>query len=78
MSKQKLTLSIDQEVVKEAKEMEINISSFLEVRLANYIAIRKGMLPSGFEPESTAREAVMIDLTTLWEQKLRVYPPDET
>ena len=35
------------------------------------------MLPSGFEPESTAREAVMIDRTTLREQ-LFYYPPDET
>ena len=37
------------------------------------------MLPSGFEPESTAREAVMIDRTTLWEQKTKCfYPPEET
>ena len=35
------------------------------------------MLPSGFEPESTAREAVMIDRTTLREQNCN-YPPDET
>ena len=33
------------------------------------------MLPSGFEPEFTAREAVMIGRTTLWEQ---IYPPDAT
>jgi len=43
MIKQKLTLSIDQEVLKEAKKLDINISSFLEVRLTDYIANKKGL-----------------------------------
>ena len=35
------------------------------------------MLPSGFEPEYTAREAVMIGRTTLREHE-NFYPPDDT
>ena len=34
------------------------------------------MLPSGFGPESTAREAVMIDRTTLREQRI-FHPPEK-
>lgn len=37
MPKQKLTLSIDQDIIKEAKKYDINISSFLEVRLIDFL-----------------------------------------
>jgi post-segregation antitoxin (ccd killing protein) len=36
MSKRKLTLSIDEELIKEAKQKEINICNFLEVILVDY------------------------------------------
>jgi hypothetical protein len=39
---------------------------------------KKVMLPSGFGPESTAREAVMIDRTTPREQNESFYPPEKT
>ena len=37
MVKQKLTLSIDKEVITQAKEKGINLSSFLEIRLTDYL-----------------------------------------
>jgi len=33
MVKQKLTLSINKEIITQAKKQEINLSSFLEIRL---------------------------------------------
>ena len=42
MSKYKLTLSVDEEIVKQAKEWNINISTFLEVKLVEYLTRRKG------------------------------------
>ena len=38
MAKQKLTLSIDKEIINQAKKAEINLSSFLEIRLIDYLA----------------------------------------
>lgn len=40
MVKHKLTLSVDSEIVKQAKEFNINISTFLEVKLVEYLANR--------------------------------------
>ena len=37
MAKQKLTLSIDKEIITQAKRQKINLSSFLEIRLADYL-----------------------------------------
>jgi predicted DNA-binding ribbon-helix-helix protein len=37
MPKQKLTLSIDKEVITQAKKQQINLSSFLEIRLSEYL-----------------------------------------
>jgi post-segregation antitoxin (ccd killing protein) len=37
---EKLTLSVDDEIIKKAKELNINISTFLEVRLVDYISNR--------------------------------------
>ncbi len=37
MVKQKLTLSIDKEIISQARKAEINLSSFLEIRLVDYI-----------------------------------------
>ncbi|GAG88888.1 unnamed protein product [marine sediment metagenome] len=37
MPKQKLTLSIDKEIITQAKKKQINISSFLEIRLVDYL-----------------------------------------
>ena len=42
MSKQKLTLSINEKLLAEARENEINISSFLEIRLNEYFALLDG------------------------------------
>jgi hypothetical protein len=42
MSKQKLTLSVNQNVVKKAREHDINISTFLEIRLNEYISLLEG------------------------------------
>ncbi len=41
MVKNKLTLSVDSEIVKQAKEFNINISTFLEVKLVEYLANRE-------------------------------------
>ena len=38
MPKQKLTLSVDKEIIENAKKMGINLSSFLEIRLIDYIS----------------------------------------
>ena len=37
MPKQKLTLSVDKEIINNAKKIGINLSSFLEIRLIDYI-----------------------------------------
>ncbi len=42
MTKQKLTLSVNQNVVKKARKHDINISTFLEIRLNEYIALLEG------------------------------------
>jgi hypothetical protein len=38
MAKQKLTLSIDKEIINQAKSQNINQSSFLEIRLIDYLS----------------------------------------
>ncbi|MCK5030498.1 MAG: type II toxin-antitoxin system CcdA family antitoxin [Thermoplasmatales archaeon] len=37
MPKHKLTLSIDKEIITQAKKQNINLSSFLEIRLVDYL-----------------------------------------
>jgi post-segregation antitoxin (ccd killing protein) len=37
MPKQKLTLSIDKDIITQAKNQGINLSSFLEIRLTDYL-----------------------------------------
>jgi post-segregation antitoxin (ccd killing protein) len=37
MPKQKLTLSIDKDIITKAKNKGINLSSFLEIRLNDYL-----------------------------------------
>ena len=37
MPKQKLTLSIDKEIINQAKKQNINLSSFLEIRLIDHL-----------------------------------------
>jgi predicted DNA-binding ribbon-helix-helix protein len=41
MVKQKLTLSIDNEILTQAKSSGINLSSFLEIRLTDYLMAKK-------------------------------------
>jgi len=41
MVKQKLTLSIDKKIITEAKKLKINLSSFLEIRLTDYLGEKK-------------------------------------
>jgi len=38
MPKQKLTLSIDKKIITQAKKQQINLSSFLEIRLSEYLS----------------------------------------
>jgi len=38
MPKQKLTLSIDKEIINQAKNQNINLSSFLEIRLIEFLS----------------------------------------
>jgi len=38
MPKQKLTLSIDKEIISQAKNQNINLSSFLEIRLIDFLS----------------------------------------
>jgi hypothetical protein len=38
MSKQKLTLSVDKIIFNKAKRAKINLSSFLEIRLYDYLS----------------------------------------
>ncbi len=37
MVKKKLTLSVDEEIIHQAKEQGINMSAFLEIRLTDYL-----------------------------------------
>ena len=41
MVKKKLTLSVDEEIITQAKNQNINISSFLELRLSDYLLVKK-------------------------------------
>jgi len=41
MPKQKLTLSIDKDIITQAKKQKINLSSFLEIRLTDYLGEKK-------------------------------------
>ena len=41
MVKQKLTLNIDKEIIIQAKKQQINLSSFLEIRLVDYPNYKK-------------------------------------
>ena len=41
MPKQKLTLSIDKKIINQAKRQKINLSSFLEIRLIDYLREKK-------------------------------------
>jgi hypothetical protein len=38
MPKQKLTLSIDKDIITQARKANINLSSFLEIRLSEYLS----------------------------------------
>jgi hypothetical protein len=38
MAKQKLTLSIDKEIISQAKNQNINLSSFLKILLIDFIS----------------------------------------
>jgi predicted DNA-binding ribbon-helix-helix protein len=42
MTKQKLTLAINQDLLNKARDCDINFSSFLEVKLQEYLAIING------------------------------------
>ena len=39
MSRQKLTLRLNADVIKQAKELGINLSGFMEIRLKEYLTI---------------------------------------
>jgi predicted DNA-binding ribbon-helix-helix protein len=41
MPKQKLTLSTDKEIINQAKGQNINLSSFLEIRLIDYLSYKE-------------------------------------
>ena len=42
MPKKKLTLSIDEDILSKAKQAQINLSSFLEIRLTDYLLVKSG------------------------------------
>jgi len=46
ISKHKLTLSIDKEIITKAQKQQINLSSFLEIRLTEYLQIKKCSRPN--------------------------------
>jgi len=41
MVKKKLTLSINEEIITQAKKQNINLSSFLEIRLVDYLSYKE-------------------------------------
>ncbi len=41
MVKKKLTLSINEEIITQAKKQQINLSSFLEIRLVDYLSYKE-------------------------------------
>ena len=56
MPKQKLTLSVDKEIINQAKNQNINLSSFLEIRLIDYLCdkekcSRRDLAPTGKNPK---------------------------
>jgi len=42
MPKKRISLTVEGDVVKQAKELGINMSAFLEIRLREYIAMIEG------------------------------------
>ncbi|MFE3845824.1 type II toxin-antitoxin system CcdA family antitoxin [Thermoplasmatota archaeon] len=57
MSKRKLTLSINDILIKKARNHNINISSFLEIKLQEYLAIIEGSQKLQNESECGRRES---------------------
>ena len=71
MVKQKLTLSIDKEIITQAKKLEINLSSFLEIRLIDHLSDKEKCSRRDSNPSSwlssdvdNPRKARMIGRTT--------------
>jgi len=63
MVRRKVTLRVDADVIQKAKKAGMNMSYLLEVKRVEcptrQSVLDGSMLPSGFEPESTAREATV-------------------
>ena len=56
-NKTKLTLTVDKNLIESAKEININLSAFLELKLREYLSVLKNGFrgysqadPAGFEP----------------------------
>jgi len=56
MVKQKLTLSIDKKIITQAKMQNINLSSFLEIRLIDYLSDKEKMQGTRFEHLFTGKK----------------------
>ena len=54
MPKKRINLTVDEDLFREAKEKGINISSFLEIKLREYLALIEGMGSEVFEPSTSA------------------------
>ena len=47
MSKKRINLTIDEDLLNEARQHGINLSSFLEMKLREYLALIKGLQQCG-------------------------------
>ncbi|MDP4164839.1 MAG: hypothetical protein Q8898_17230 [Bacillota bacterium] len=69
MTKVNLTLRMDKQVIKKAKQAGLCISTFLQVKLCEYFAQSKVVGLSEFESESLAPKAKRMNQATLQAQK---------
>ena len=72
MVKQKLTLSIDKEILTKAKQSQINLSSFLEIRLVDYLMVKKCSRRDS-NPSSWLERPVLESSNTLAQPVLDTY-----
>ena len=56
MTKTRTTITISKDLLKKAREMEINISSFVDIELRRYIALISSNEPRGIRTLVTGSE----------------------
>ena len=68
MTKARTTITIDKDLLKKAKEMGINVSAFLDIKLREYIALVEG---KGVCSEDSKSTEYLINEDSLYSSRAR-------